>query len=246
MNIKSFPWGKLDLQKSGIHIDLPSGQYIDIQRNRNEVYINRYISSELISNRYVTGDDHSLFMEPGLPDLPMILKPMENLSILPGKKIDAFVEVPLVVKLLFGSQESKKLLCESVIRPLSKSFFGSLDNGEIAYFLESPLFRDLSEYKQQNSSIYCPLSIMNKSSQNLDFERMILRVPYLSLYYSGSLILASPVNITFKGLDQMSQVVYKKTLPSGDNIQLASPPRLAEDKSILKKSFYYFKTLYTG
>ncbi|MDA3956184.1 DUF432 domain-containing protein [Oceanispirochaeta sp.] len=246
MEDELIPWGKLTLQNSRKHIKLPYNQSFDIERNGNEIYVKRMISGVSSSNRFITGDDLSLYLEPGLPDLPMILKPVESLSILPGKKIDVYVEVPLVVRLLFGSQNNKSLLCESALCPLSKSFLGNMDNGEIAYFLESSLFRGIREYKKRDSSVYCLLSIRNKSSQNLVFERMILRVPYLSLYYSDDTILASPVNITFKGMDQLSQVVYRKSLPEGEHIKPASPPRLIEDNSIIKKSFYYFKTLYTG
>jgi hypothetical protein len=93
MEDELIPWGKLTLQNSRKHIKLPYNQSFDIERNGNEIYVKRMISGVSSSNRFITGDDLSLYLEPGLPDLPMILNPVESLSILPGKKIDVYVEV---------------------------------------------------------------------------------------------------------------------------------------------------------
>ena len=161
--------------------------------------------------------------------------------------MEVFVEVPMVIKILFGNQNRKNLLYECCSCRLSRSFFGNGENGEFAYFIESPLLRSISEYNNQDSSVYCPLTISNKSSQNLEFEKMILRVPYLSIYEHENGLIAGPVSIVFKGQEQLSQITYKKALPvSAGSVRLVSPPRQEEDKNLLRRSFYFIKNLYTG
>jgi len=241
------PWGRIELPDSGFIIPLPGEQSVRLRRVRNELIITRISESGETESRFITGNEHSVFLEPGLPDLPVILKPSQYISILPSRKLDAFVEVPFTLRIFFGSKQKKIMLMEIVLKELSRSFFGNPENGEFAYFLESPLCCSIADYSAFESSVYCPLSIVNKSDQNLEFEKMIFRVPYLSIYKSSSGLIGSPVNITFHGQEQISQIVYRKTPPNTveDSVFLA-PPGAAEDKNLIRRSFYFFKNLYTG
>ena len=247
MNKYAIPWGVIGLTDGSLRLDLPLGRTLQIKREGDETLIFRNGPEGEQVNRYITGTGQSLFLEPGLPDLPMILKPAVSLSILPEKKMETLVEVPLLVKVLIGNMQKKELLLEFPLQSLSRSFFGNPDTGEIAYFLESPLYNRVEEYGKPGCSVYCPLTIFNRSDQNLDFERMIFRVPYLSLFYGEKHLYSSPVFVSFRGADQISQISYRKQAPSYEpNLAFASPPRKAEDKGLLKRSFYFIKTLYNG
>jgi len=247
MNEHPIPWGKLEMPDQHRSIELPLGLSLNIERKGNEILITRFSEGEPVLYRFITGTESSLYLEPGLPDLPMTLKPQMSLSILPGKKLEAIVEVPLVVKILTGSSSKKVQLLEFPLNSLSRSFFGNPDSGEISYFLESPLYKSTEEYEKRDSSVYCQVTISNRSVQNLEFERMILRVPYLSLYYGKKHLYGSPVVVTFRGQEQISQIVHKKSAPSCEpELQFASPPRLSEDNGLFKRSFFFIKTLYTG
>lgn len=246
MNQQRIPWGKISIDQEDFLLNLPCRQSLKIERKDDEVLITRERTDISNSFRYITGKELDVFLEPGLPDLPMTLKPQNPLSILPGKKMEAIIEVPLVIKILYGSKIKKNLLIEIPIDELSRSFFGNPDSGEISYFLESQLFKSIDSYTKQDRSIYCPVTIINKSTQNLEFERMILRVPYLSIYFGQDSLFSSPVEIIFRGQDQISQIIYKKYSPKDKVLELASTPRQVQDRSLLKKSFYFIKTLYMG
>ena len=241
----TIPWGIQDLNDQDLTVSLPSDERLIIKRVENEICITH--DSPLKSNvsRFFTGKSNSLFFQPALPDLPMTLKPADRVSILPGNRMEASIEVPLILSVLYGSQSRKETLTEVPLDYLSRSFFGNPDNGEISYFLESPMYRDPRQYEKQDRSVYCPVTIINRSMQQLEFERMILRVPYLSIFFSGEILTSSPVEITFKGQDQISQIIYKKA-GSGKKQEAATPPRQPADKNLLKRSFSFFKTLYTG
>lgn len=244
---KSSIWGKIDFDKSGKILTLAENRSIIIRKEKGEVLVTNRTENEDSINKYITGDKHKLFLEPSLPDLPIILNPQHNISIIPGEKLNAYVEIPFTVKILYGSSHKKNTLCEMFQKPLSKSFFGNSETGEFAYLMDSPLHQNISDYQNISSSIYCPLSIANNSSHILGFEKMIFRVPYLSIYQEQDLFIASRVNITFSGHEQVSQIVYKKTPPSvKEDVKLLAHPRMAEDKNLLKKSFYFIKNLYTG
>ncbi len=240
------PWGKLVFQDE-TRITLPFSRELFIRRMGNETHLHLEKEGEDEVFRFITGQDASLYLEPGLPDLPMVIKPSISLAILPGKKLETLVEVPVIVKVMAGTEKKKDQLIEFPVKDLSRSFFGNPDSGEIAYFLESPLLNRVDEYEQIDSSVYCPMTISNRSDQNLDFDRMIFRVPYLSLYYGEKTLYSTPAVITFRGQDQISQVSFKKNPPQYEpDMKLASSPRISEEKGLLKRSFYFIKTLYNG
>ncbi len=241
----TIPWGMQDLNNQELILSLPSDEKLIIRRVENEISLTHNSPAESKVSRFFTGKSNHLFLQPGLPDLPMTLKPADRVSILPGNRMEASIEVPLILSVLYGTQSQKELLTEIPLDYLSRSFFGTPDNGEISYFLESPMYRDPRQYEKQDRSVYCPITIINKSLQKLEFERMILRVPYLSLFFTGDILTSSPVEITFKGQDQISQIAYKKT-GGGKKQDPAAPPRQPADKNLLKRSFFFFKTLYTG
>ena len=240
-------WGKIDLVNNKYSLPLSDGLSIELTKTPNEVVLKKTTAAGTETSRYITGNEHSLYIEPGLPELPIIIKPANSISVLPSKKLDVFIEIPYILKILYGTQNKKNLLCEIVIEQLSKSFFGNPENGEFSYFIESPLNCCIQEYSKPGSSVYCPLTITNKSQQNLEFEKMILRAPYLSIFKSEDLLIANHVNIIFTGQDQISQIKYKKTPQGfGSDAKLISEPRTEEDKNLLRKSFYFIKNLYAG
>lgn len=247
MSNLSSVWGKLDLSRGPFSIPLAENSQITISRDEREVLVSVQVDGNEKISRFVTGDDHNVYLEPGLPDLPLMIKPSAPVSILPSKKLESLIEVPLVVRILFGSSKSKRLLMEHSCRNMSKSFFGTLEGGEFAYSIESPLHHEVGEYKDEGFTVFCPLTIHNKSSYNLEFEKMILRVPFLSIYGNRQELMANTVVISFSGPDQISQIQYKKVPPGQDGeFKMLAPPQKEGDKNLLLRSFYFLKNLYLG
>ena len=240
------PWGQLDIRDKK-EIDLPFEQKVSLQRLEDEVIVTKALHSENTTYRFIVGKNNHIYLQPSLPDLPITIKPEQITSILPGCRMEVFIEVPLLLSVYYGTNSRKELLMEFPLEPLSRSFFGSPDNGEISYFLESPLLCEYEAYENKDSSIYCPVAITNKSLQKLDVERMIVRVPLLSIFSCKDSLLSSPVSIVFRGADMVSQISYLKYgSEKKQQVVPVAPPRQNDDKSLIKKSFYFFKTLYTG
>ncbi len=239
----NIPWGKINFNNSNYLLTFSERISLNLEKIDNEIIITSSFDDNITVNRFVTGNDRDLFIEPGLPDLPIIIKPIHSISVLPSKQMTVFIEVPGVIRILYGSQKKKNVLFEFSYHKLAKCFFGNTENGEFVYSLESPFYRRISDYETNNSSIYCPLVISNKSSENLEFDKMILRVPYLSIYQQRTELIANPVAITFKGQEKISQIVYKEIQvlsAEGESI-LMSLPRTEEAKNLLRRSFSFIK-----
>ncbi len=246
MQTKVIPWGKIEHPDPELTILLPAERQLLVKHWKDRVAITlKTPKQEAEESLFLTGPQGHVFLEPALPDLPLLLKPSRRLSILPGQTMKAYVEVPVSVRLFFQTKHKKDFLAEIPARTLSKSYFGNMDNGKLAYSLESPLHDSVLSYGSPSYSVYCPLVIMNKSAQPLLFERMLLQVPYLSLYEGKQRIYGKTVHIRFQGADQISQVNIQKGPPETEEaLKFAAPPRRKEDKGLIRKSFYYIKTLY--
>jgi hypothetical protein len=240
-------WRSLPPESEETIIDVTNEEKLKIVRAGKNTRITRIKNNDIDSEyRFITNPTDILFIEPILPDYPLVIKPEMQLSVLPGMKLNAFIEVPLFVNIGVGTDKIDHCLIEFPLNPLSKSFFGSPESGEIAYFEESPLYEKVQSYQCKENMAYSPVLIKNRSNQILHFERMILRVPNLSLFKNKECIYTSPVDIDFKGQDQVSQIKIKQSAPKIEDLKLIASPRRPLDKSIIKKSFYFMKSIYSG
>lgn len=245
--IQNLRWGPVDNSALPLAINLPSGKQVLIEKKDREITITIGDGSGSDDvHRFVCGPADTVFLEPMLPDHPVVIKPDTALSILPDKTLHAFIQVPLVMLISGGSAKRKHPMMEVSYSDLSRSWFGDPDSGEIAYFLESSFITESEKCRTDGSVICCPVSVSNRSNQLLTLERMILRVPLLSIYRGKERLYANKTKINFRGQDQISQISYGKSAPDLEPLlQPLSPPRSVEE-GVLRKSFYFIRTLYNG
>lgn len=242
------PWGEISPNRKEISISLNENNSIKILRDGELLSIDIRIENKNNEyKRYVVGKEQPVYLEPALPELPIVVKPIDELSIIPGNQLEVYLEIPLMIAVTFGPPGKRTTLWEYPFTPLSQSFFGNPDSGELCYSIVSSLSSKSLKSESKHNMALCPLVIMNKSNQILNFERMILRGPFLTIFFGADHIFTSPVTISFKGAEQTSQVVIKKK-PQEEipPMRIASYPRKKEEKSVLKKSFFFLKTLYNG
>lgn len=242
------PWGEIAFISDVYEHQINRQLCLRLEKKDKEV-VSYFGTDEddIIVSRFVIGSSQHLYLEPGLPDLPIVIKPSTDLKLLPGCTMNAFINIPMVLQLKFGSSKKKILLQEFPLKSLSKSWFGDPESGEIAYFLESSLQDTPGSCSEEINGIHCPVSVINKTNQVLPLERMMLRVPYLTIYKGEKKYYSNTTKIAYKGQDQISQINIIKVPPDIEqNLALISSPRLAIDSGLLKKSFYFIKTLYEG
>ncbi|MBI9097839.1 MAG: DUF432 domain-containing protein [Spirochaetaceae bacterium] len=242
------PWGEIKFSSNLFEQKFEENKILRLEKREKEV--RSYFGAEEVreyTSRFILDREHHLYLNPSLPDLPVVIKPPVELSILPGCSLKTYVEIPLVLELAYGSIKKKQVLQEYPVKSLSRSWFGDPDSGEIAYYLESPMEFDNKTINPDSCCIQCPVTITNKSSQLLSLERMILRVPYLTLYKGKNSLYSNRTRITYRGQDQVSQIVIQKNPPEvNEELKILSLPRQAIDSGLLRKSFYFIKTLYEG
>lgn len=247
-DIPLISWGEVKFKTSVFKQKIDDEHSINIAKNEKEIHISyNSVNDEPVTNRFIVSQNHHVYLDAGLPELPMVIKPLVNISILPGQSLRTYIDVPLMLQISYGTAKQKMLLKEYPVQPLSRSWFGDPESGEIAYFLESSMDTGVHPCKEENPCIHCPVTIVNKSSQTLTLDRMIIRVPYLTIFSGKKGFYASRTKISYSGQDQISQIVIQKTPPEvDDKLTVYSQPRKAIDSGLFHKSFYFIKTLYNG
>ena len=160
------------------------------------------------------GDHHAeqLTLHPLFPNRAVVVRPKDPYLILPGQKVQFFVGVPLWV----GLSDAKGIvLVEEPVTRLSNTWFGKPTEGELAYAIRSNAVRDPDELEPDPWRVTCPVRIRNLSSEPLMIERLLLRVPLLTLYADPNQRLwANESGMTYRGRQEWSRMSYGRGAPS--------------------------------
>ena len=185
-----------------------------------------------------------LMIRPILPNLPLVLQSESDLRILPDAHIRTSVSLPLGIALIEKDKENPIIIREFHPVTPSKTWFGTPDDGEAAYSWKTALNGRPLPSKTGPWEAVCPLIVKNDSPEILEFQRMILRVPELSLFTNGRIIATNSVTIRFRGETQASQVTFEKKPEgiTGSIVKLAGP-RVPVDRALLRRSFAFIKTI---
>lgn len=241
--MEDIKWSKVENNQT---IILNNNDKVEIIQNGKLTIVNILKDDiETYTHKFITSEADSIYIQPSLPELPIIIRSNSNLSILPKAKLKAYIEVPILLGIYSGSKNKKDLLLEVPTKKLSKGFLGDPETGEFSYSLESPLYLNYTDYNLNNRSVYCKISISNKTLTTMNFERMILRVPNFNIYEGNGQFFSNQESVSYIGRDVNNQMVINKLPPNiGFNLKQIVNSRHPIDSNLLKRSFYFIKNIY--
>ena len=247
---ETWPWGPASISTDGLDVVLSDGSHLQLRRETQFIWsqVRSGDSSEPTDVYDVTvlQEEGDYFLNPILPDKPMVLRPAHTLSILAGGFLKTMVPVTLFPSLVVRVDDKERIVREWPLPVLSKTWFGDPVEGEAAYSMSAPLDEKGVLPAPDPWVALCPLTIRNESPDILDFQRMILRVPYLTLYAGKKRIYTNELTVRFRGVDQISQVQISARFPDvGESVEKLSGPRSRSDWRLLRKSFSFIKSLYS-
>ena len=194
--------------------------------------------------RWVSGEEASVVrFLPAMPDRSVVVRPRYPLHVPTGTSVPFFVNIPLWVRVTVG-EENGNLLCEIPSVTLSNTWFGEPTMGELCYSLKTKALRNLEEVSNHPYMATCPVRIQNQAPADLDFQRICIRVEHLHVYRGKDRLWTNQVDVVFKGEDLTSQVTIRKYAPVVEkNSERLCPARQPVDRSLLKRSFYFLRSL---
>lgn len=181
--------------------------------------------------------------KPALPELPVVLMPTSPFKVLSKTEVLIFIQVPYYIQFYSNVNKMQQLMYEASNIAYSATWFGDPDKGMLGYSLPVDISNSLVKPTHANSTIICPIRLVNVSKSILDIQRLLLHVNFLNVYQSNHQLWSNEVRIEFKGENEVSDVSYGKGKPSF----LKNSTQLAEAREVkpnfFTKSFYFIKSL---
>ncbi|HKJ40633.1 MAG TPA: DUF432 domain-containing protein [Sunxiuqinia sp.] len=191
---------------------------------------------------YQTGRSEILHLLPSLPVKPVVLRNNKTIRIMSKQSVKLYLAIPINVQLLYGQPDQEHVITEMALESLSNTWFGETDGGEAAFSVGQRVAMNPDDLKLTNFEAICPVKITNTSNHLLELERLIIRVENMALYLKNDQLIASKVNIEFKGPEQISNLAFSTDNKiHGENPVLVAKSRNSGTKSILGKSFHFIK-----
>jgi len=194
--------------------------------------------------RWVAGEESNrVQLVPALPDRSLVIRPRYPLNVPRGKNVLFFMNIPIWVRILVGLPKTISL-CELPTVVLAKTWFGDPVSGELCYSLRTRAMRDLNAVENHAYMATCPVLIQNQAPNDLDFQRICIRVEHLTVYRGGTRLWTNQVEVLFRGEELTSQIIMNRDVPGFDEAAEAiCPAREPVEKSLLKRSFFFLKSL---
>lgn len=176
-------------------------------------------------------------MVPVTPNRSVVARPETGLRIPPGNEVVFFVSIPFWLQIWVG-EEQRTLLTEETARVLSNTWFGEPTEGELCYSLKTGASRSLEGVKRGSYRFVCPLVTTNQSTEELNFQKVCLPVPYLQLYRGERRLWSNRISLSYLGKSRFSAVAFDAEPPEYENVHgPLGEPRLRERKGFFRRSF---------
>lgn len=189
-------------------------------------------------------NDKDIRFTPCLPDRPIVARPQEPLRVPAHHSCTIYVRIPLWIKIETGPSSNPTLLTEIPCVASSNTWFGSPESGELCYSLLTRARNNFQSNILDPHRAFSKVTIINKSNDEmLNFERVCIRAPSLTLYPAIDRFWTNDVQLSFRGQHNKSDIRYAEKAPKVDGVGPAiCKPREALHEGILHASFSDIKS----
>lgn len=170
--------------------------------------------------------ESELKLTPVFPDLPVIVSSEFPFKIAPNSRVQIVTRIPLWVQI--SQEKTRYVLTEIPSDLLSRTWFGNPLEGEICYWWSTKARRNFDELEEIPNLINCPILIVNKTNEDLNFEKFCLHVEHLSIFKAKNSFWADETKIEYHGEDMNSHISMTGKLPEnvgkGERVSKARIP----------------------
>ena len=179
---------------------------------------------------------------PVFPDRPLILMFDTPFTLNPDTNVSFLCSLPVSPAII--KQTQKAIIKEFATWKLSNTWSGDFESGDLCFSFNAVFHekKDLENLKPDRAAIL--IHFTNKSSEAFRFYKIFLNTPSLKIFQNGRYLSSNKVDVTVSGPEQLLQYNYHDT--PGKEIEfdnLLTSPRKADEKSLIRRSFRFFKNL---
>ena len=245
-------WGKLQL-KSETPRRLALGKLrLSLEHRADELWLRHWHAAdsgaappdEGLWSRWVLPDDNSFVaLKPALPDRTLVAAPEFVFSVAPGASARIYLRVPATV-VVGSSGESALSFLEAPSTVLSDTWWGSLSEGELCYWLPTSARRVLSSEGFQPDLVICPVLIRNQSKDVLDVDKLAVRARHLSIFAERGRLWSDQTQVIFHGDEEGSEIATTGLRPEeAPGASLVTPPRSPIERGFRARTFARLRSI---
>lgn len=176
--------------------------------------------------RWPVGPDaYAVHLSPAVPVRPLVVKPELSFRLTPGATARIYVRVPLWVRVIVPGDDSRQLTEVPTVN-LSDTWWGEFSDGELAYWLPTSARRTVGSKNFASHQVVCPVELTNRSSDELEVEKIALRVAHLSVYLGERGLWSDVTRVRYRGGDEGSDINVTGQAPEesgGEGVRVALP-----------------------
>lgn len=185
----------------------------------------------------VPRDTSGVHLSPLFPPRTLVVKPELSFRLPPRSSARIYVRVPLWAGVeTVGQQQVALTELPSVL--LSDTWWGQYHDGELCYWLPTSARRSVPRESISPHHAVCPLELHNRSEEELEVEKVALRVAHLSLFRDEAGLWSDVTRVQYRGEAEGSEVDVSGRPPeeSGSTTRV-SGPRTPSAKGFRARTF---------
>jgi len=186
-----------------------------------------------------------LRLSPVFPPRTLVVKPELSFRLLPRSGARIYVRVPLWARVEATGGEEDVTLTEVPSVVLSDTWWGEFTDGELCYWLPTSARRSVGPDVFAPHRAVCPLDLSNRSEDELEVEKIALRVAHLSVFRTEQGLWADVTRVRYRGEKEGSDIDVAGRAPeeAGSGARRVTPPRTPLTKSFRTRTFSRLRTL---
>jgi hypothetical protein len=176
------------------------------------------------------------------PDRPIVVRPAQPFRILPRGTARIFVSLPVTVRVELMRPDGPQLLIDLPTVRLSNTWFGSLFEGRLCYWLSTTARRDNAGQPLGPHEANAPMAFTNASPAELPLEKVALETAHLGIYETPRMLWTSEVRVTSAAPDEPQRVDVSTGPPTeAMGAKRLSEPREKRRASLMTRAFGLFR-----
>lgn len=178
-------------------------------------------------SRWAGDSDGAPFrLRPILPDRAVVVRPAQAVALLSRGSARIYVRIPVWIRAELATQPEATTLIDIPTVRLSNTWFGSLFEGELCYWVQTTARRTVEEIPHEIHVTVTPVQIINNADEQLPLEKICVGTEHLGIYQTGEELWTSQLKLIHsKEGDPQKLEPGKGPPPEAAEAELISPPR---------------------
>jgi hypothetical protein len=244
------PWGELDLAPDSVTELSIGALHLAVKRVRGEVWLlterdDRPREGDGEWQRWAVPDGTVVRLRPSVPDRLLVVS-HEHPFHLPGRgKARVYVRIPLFVQVvLSGPGMTELLVLDEPSMVLSDTWWGTIQEGELAYWLSTRARSEVSPDLFVPHIAMCPVHLENESGEALPVDKFAVRGLHLSLFRHEERVWTDELSVRYLEAGEASEIRFGGTPPKEEprGVRLAEP-RMPIRRGLQARTFDRLRSL---